>query len=86
MSTAIVLPYFGQLYDHQLSSLAGPDSGVLPEQVKLAAGSRTLLYISVIPAVLIIAFGILNFQLLRARTLSKIKPLKNNNGKIQNYT
>lgn len=67
MSTAIVLPYFGQMYDYQLAIFAGPDSSISLEQIKSAAGARTLQYISVIPAILIIAFSALNLQFLRGK-------------------
>jgi len=76
LSTALVLPYFGQLYDHQLTFIAATDNRLLPEQVKLAAGARTLLFISAIPAVLIVAFGMLKIRSLKKVSSLKISSLK----------
>lgn len=74
LSTALVLPWFGQLYDHQLAATAITGKPLLPEQIKLAAGARTLLYIAAIPAILIIAFGLLHFR--SAKDQRKILSLK----------
>lgn len=71
MSTALVLPWFGQLYDHQLASLPIAEPPLSPEKIQLTAGANTLLFISVIPAVLIIAFGTLKLLSLRRYSLRK---------------
>lgn len=76
LSTALVLPYFGQLYDHQLTFIAATDNSLSTGQVKLAAGARTLLFISVIPVVLIAAFGILKIRSLKKVPSFKISSLK----------
>lgn len=74
LSTALVLPWFGQLYDHQLAATAIAGNPLLPEEIKLAAGARTLLYIAAIPAILIITFGLLHFR--SEKDLRKILSLK----------
>ncbi|MBX3256446.1 MAG: MFS transporter [Chitinophagaceae bacterium] len=76
LSTALVLPYFGQLYDHQITFMAATENSLSTGQVKLAAGARTLLFISVIPAVLIVAFSILKIRSQKKMPSFKISSLK----------
>ncbi|MBC7565450.1 MAG: MFS transporter [Pedobacter sp.] len=75
LSTALIQPYFSEIYYSQLSSnipvgvnpellknaIAGTEAAGLWEQVKLIAGANTLLYVSILPAILIVAFSILHF-------------------------
>jgi len=49
LSTALVLPYMGALYEAQLATVSATQ-----------AGANTLRYVAVLPATLIIAFGILH--------------------------
>ncbi|WP_207532759.1 MFS transporter [Desertivirga arenae] len=77
LSTSIVLPLFGIVYEQQISSAAGgaADTELLKNasegsvlaiqwaQIKLAAGAATLRYVAVLPAILIIAFTVLYFKL-----------------------
>jgi MFS family permease len=76
LSTSWILPYLGIIYENQLSLAvpagyqldilkAAPAGSSLERvwaQVKLAAGSGTLMYVSVLPAVLVVAFGFLHFM------------------------
>jgi len=76
LSTALIMPYFGQIYEVQLSgsipngvdlqvlenAVTGSKEANLWSQAKAIAGSKTLLYVSIMPAILIIAFGYLHFS------------------------
>lgn len=76
LSTALIMPYFGQIYEVQLSAaipngtdlkalenaISGSNSAELWSQVKAIAGSKTLRYASIMPAILIVAFGYLHFK------------------------
>jgi hypothetical protein len=75
LSTAVILPYMGQVYETQLAftvpdglnaevlknAVTGTKEAALWAQTKLVAGSITLRYVSILPGVLIIAFGFLHF-------------------------
>jgi len=70
---AIAQPSLGAIYDAQISqaipanlaldalktAMPGTPEGILWSQAQLSAGANTLLYVSIIPAILIIAFGYL---------------------------
>jgi fucose permease len=56
LSTSLVLPVFGLVYENQLTALA--KSAPLSD-IKLAAGANTLLYVSFLPVILIVSFGLL---------------------------
>ena len=70
---AIAQPSLGALYDAQInlalpvsytiealkSAMSGTPEALLWEQTQLTAGAHTLLYVSIIPAILIVAFGYL---------------------------
>src|SRR5680860_569429 len=76
LSTALIMPYYGQIYEVQLSNaipsgidlkvlesaIPGSKEAVLWSQAKAIAGSNTLRYVSIMPAILIIAFGYLHFK------------------------
>jgi hypothetical protein len=61
---AIAQPVLGAIYDSRINAAmttdAASDTSVL-ESIQLAAGADTLLYMAIVPAVLIIAFGYLYF-------------------------
>ncbi|HTE24219.1 MFS transporter [Flavitalea sp.] len=65
LSTALVLPFMGALYENQIKSVSEGLAGTQMEiaavtgQAQLIAGAHTLRYVSIMPAVLIIAFGVL---------------------------
>lgn len=75
LSTSLILPYFGEVYDWRLSSnmadganmevfknaVTGTKEAAQWAVIKLAAGAETLWFASILPAVLIIFFGILYF-------------------------
>lgn len=76
LSTALIMPFFGQIYETELSK-AIPDSQNYQEllqlspdhpsfnlinKAKIIAGSETLMYASILPGILIIAFGILVYM------------------------
>jgi MFS family permease len=71
LSTAIVLPFMGQLYSVQVAragqALAG--SSLSPEALRqaaaLAGGAYTLRWVSLLPAILILLFSILHFTRIR---------------------
>jgi len=76
LSTALIIPYYGQIYEGELlnaipakhdletlkNAVEGSNDGLLWAQSKFIAGSSTLLRASVMPAILIIAFGYLHFS------------------------
>ena len=87
LSTSLILPYFGQVYEWRIASkvngeaatsffknaLSGTREALEWSSIKLAAGAETLWYAAFLPAVLVIAFGILYFA--RYKHLTKaIKP------------
>jgi MFS family permease len=65
LSTALVLPFMGSFYESQIKAVSGtlPKTDVdiqeVSSQVQLIAGAETLKYVSIMPAVLIIAFAFL---------------------------
>jgi MFS family permease len=67
LSTAIVLPFMGQLYSSQVSlakmqlAKSSLPAGDLIRAAELAGGAHTLRYVSVLPAILIVLFSILHF-------------------------
>lgn len=75
LSTSLILPYFGQVYEWRIASkvdgaagtdffktaLTGTKEALEWSTIKLSAGAETLWYAALLPAVLIIAFGILYF-------------------------
>jgi len=90
LSTSLILPYFGQVYEWRISSKVNPAAGTdiftnaiagTKEAtewagIKLSAGAETLWYASILPAVLIISFGILFFVRYKKRTV--VQPAINN--------
>ncbi len=76
LSTALIMPYFGQIYEVQLSgaipngtdlkalenAISGSNEAELWSQVKAIAGSKTLRYASIMPGILIVAFGYLHLK------------------------
>jgi hypothetical protein len=70
---AIAQPSLGAIYDAQISkaipgnlsidflksAMAGTPEGIIWEHAQLSAGANTLLYVAIIPAILIVAFGYL---------------------------
>ncbi|CAL1517774.1 MFS transporter [Chitinophaga sp. MM2321] len=73
LSTALVLPYMGQLYASQMETatqqlaIAGVDAAQLADQSKLIAGAYTLRYVAVLPGILIVAFGALHLYMRKRR-------------------
>lgn len=73
LSTALIMPFFGQSYERGLTSAlpagkeyqellkadAGSPAFDLLSEAKIFAGSETLRYASILPAILVIAFGML---------------------------
>jgi hypothetical protein len=70
MSTSLILPIFGLVYQNQIIALE--NQGVM-SQIKLIAGANTLLYVSILPAILIVAFGFLFLRRKRI-VVSSIRP------------
>lgn len=79
LSTSLILPVFGWMYQLQLTQLSsGHNIGQLNSavngsalantwaQIKLAAGAGTLRYVCILPALLVVAFGLLHIR--RKRT------------------
>ncbi|SEL49003.1 MFS transporter [Parapedobacter koreensis] len=61
MSTAIVLPLFGKLYESRLQEAQSQaPHAAEPRTWQLIAGADTLQTVSVLPAILIVAFGLLH--------------------------
>lgn len=87
LSTALIMPYYGQVYESQLSQIipegfdqdflqravAGSKEALIWGQAKLHAGAATLRYVSIMPATLILAFGVLHFS---KRKKSQKQPLE----------
>lgn len=73
LSTALVLPYMGALYEDQIRSatitLANSEINMqdVTEKVKIMAGANTLKYVSIMPALLIVAFGFLHNKMKRKK-------------------
>lgn len=80
LSTALIQPYFGEMYEYQLSkaipsntsaeelmNAVSGDAAILWEQTKLVAGANTLLFVSILPAILIVAFLILHLVIRKNR-------------------
>lgn len=79
LSTALIQPFFSEMYDFQISSnipdrlnvetlksaVSGSELALLWEQIKLTAGANTLIFVSVLPAILILAFVLLHFFMKR---------------------
>lgn len=79
LSTSLILPYLGTLYENQLvyAVPVGYDVAILKEaatgsnyaavwsQVKFIAGSHTLKYVSVLPGLLVIAFSFLHLNYIK---------------------
>lgn len=75
LSTSLILPYLGLMYENQLlvavpdgstvellkNAAAGTTEAVTWAQAKFTAGANTLRYVSILPGILIIAFGFLHF-------------------------
>jgi len=65
LSTSLILPYFGQVYEWQLvrntQAIGGSEGALVWSQIKLTAGAKTLLYTSILPAILLVAFSVLYF-------------------------
>lgn len=77
LSTAIILPYMGEVYAAQTekATVAMQNKEIalqdIATQAQLTAGADTLRYVSVLPAILIIAFTILHFYM---KKIGKTKP------------
>jgi hypothetical protein len=67
LSTSLILPIFGLVYENQLVVLVNK---IPPSEIKLAAGANTLLYVSLLPLILIVSFGILYFR--RKKTIAGV--------------
>lgn len=69
LSTAIILPYMGEVYSVQTekASAALQNKGMelhdLATQAQLTAGADTLRYVSILPAILIVLFTFLHFYM-----------------------
>jgi len=75
LSTSLILPYIGVMYESQLlvavpdgltvevlkNAATGTAEAVIWAQAKFMAGANTLRYVSILPGILIIAFGFLHF-------------------------
>lgn len=75
LSTSLILPYLGLMYENQLlvavpngltmdllkNAAEGTTEAVTWAQAKLVAGANTLQYVSILPGILIIAFGFLHY-------------------------
>ena len=59
LSTSLILPFFGLVYENQMDMLAIQESIT---DIKLTAGANTLLYVSILPSILIVSFGFLYFK------------------------
>ena len=84
LSTALIMPIFGRVYESQLSnaipqgvnyqellkSEVGSYDHTILNKAKVVAGSDTLMYASILPAILILAFGILFFIRKKHRTMA----------------
>ena len=80
LSTSLILPVFGMIYEHQLTQSGvslitqaaspGAENALKLAQVKLNAGSITLRYVSVLPALLVIGFLFLHLK--RRKEQSKV--------------
>jgi fucose permease len=82
LSVALILPYIGQVYDHEIAlqlpadthletlknAEVGTVQALLWTKAKLAGGAATLRYVALLPGLLIISFGLL---FLRRRSLEK---------------
>ena len=68
LSTSLFLPLFGLVYENQMEMLAIQESIT---DIKLTAGANTLLHVSILPAFLIVLFGLLYFKRnkIKSRTL-----------------
>lgn len=76
LSTSLVLPYMGQVYESQIAfavprgydlealrfAVVGSSEAAVWAQAKLSAGANTLRYVSILPAILIVAFTLLYFK------------------------
>lgn len=83
LSTSLILPYLGLMYENQLlvavpdgltvdllkNAAEGTTEAFTWAQAKLVAGSNTLQYVSILPGILIIAFGFLHFTRRKIRYL-----------------
>lgn len=80
LSVSLIVPFLGQIYGYQMdlalaghsldtlkTAVAGSSDARLWEQVQYFAGARTLRYVAVLPAVLLIAFTSLHFRRRRER-------------------
>lgn len=84
LSTALIMPIFGRVYESQLSNAipkgvnyqeilnaeVGSYNHNILNEAKVIAGSDTLMYASILPAILILAFGILFFVRKKRRTMA----------------
>jgi MFS family permease len=87
LSTALIMPYFGSIYETQLSnaippgvdyqellkSVVGSSNYNMLTEAKIIAGSYTLQFASILPAILIPAFGILLFISKKPKTIMSKK-------------
>ena len=62
LSVSFILPYIGYLYESSYKKNSAGLSGALLNEAKLTAGADTLMFVSILPGILIIAFGILYFN------------------------
>ena len=83
LSTALIMPIFGRVYESQLSNAipkgvnyqeilnaeVGSYNHNILNEAKVIAGSDTLMYASILPAILILAFGILFLIRKKRRTM-----------------
>lgn len=86
LSVSLIIPYMGALYGLQLeqtmltldtdqvtlqSAAEGTQQALLWSQTKIEAGAKTLRYISVLPGILIIAFGSLHWRFNRRNKVAE---------------
>lgn len=80
LSTALILPYMGEVYALQTTQAAerlqaaGAGAKEIVTQSQVIAGATTLRYVSILPAILIVAFAVLHFSITKKNIY---------NGKIQ---
>lgn len=87
LSVSLILPIMGQAYENQLLKIVpdglnvevlkdaamGTKEAVIWARAKLAAGATTLRYASILPGILVIAFGLLYFSRKRRAVSTKIQ-------------
>jgi MFS family permease len=92
LSTALVLPFMGAIYQNQIDaaskslSATSTDIRQISGEVQLIAGAHTLRYVSIMPAILIVAFAILYVLQKRKKSRESLLTVRNSDTATADFT